>query len=89
VISPVCAVNFASIWLRHRKQPGKNCRQAAVSPPKNPCPQADLRFLLNKISYLKWNLRVAWHSHSNARIAVMGVAKRSLEAAFKGSSRDA
>jgi hypothetical protein len=54
-----------------------------------PRPLAVLEFLLNKISSLKRRLSLAWHSHSKSRIAVMGVAKRTSQAAFKGSFRDA
>jgi hypothetical protein len=52
-------------------------------------PLAVPEFLLNKISSLKRRLSLAWHSHSKSRIAVMGVAKRFRQVAFKGSFKDA
>jgi hypothetical protein len=60
-------------WLTEGKSPGKICRQASPLPTwRTAFPLREMK-LIKPNQYLNFSNSVAWRSHSEWRIAVMGV----------------
>src|SRR5436190_21683001 len=83
---PRLCASFASYWLTRRKRPGKICRYGQFCPSVQACSERLLQDCPLK-SVVFPGISMARRSHSQWRIAVMGVARRSKVEDLSGEQR--